>query len=456
MFPTDTIAAVATPIGEGGIAVIRVSGPESLAIVQRCFESSNGRMLNEIPTHSVLHGEIRQDGRCLDEVLATVFRAPRSYTCEDTVEIGCHGGMIVTRLVLEAVLASGARLAMPGEFTQRAFLNGRLDLAQAEAVNDLIHARSELAASAAAAQLRGSLSVRIEAIRDVLMHVLAHVEAHIDFPDEDIAPETGARLLERLDSGSAELDALLATAWEGRVLRQGLKLAIIGRPNAGKSSLLNRLLGFERAIVTPMAGTTRDTIEESANIRGIPIVLVDTAGLRESADTIELEGMRRSRLAAEDADLVIHVLDGGLPLEQADVTLLEEGVGSDRRLIVVNKMDLQRQLVLPGASVGNALWISCETGEGLDELKAQIEKVVWSGAVVGKRLDVAVNVRQQDALRRARLAVNEARLALAGELGLEVVALELRVATGAVGEVVGKTGTEDLLDQIFSTFCLGK
>src|ERR1700733_14892527 len=294
--PADTIAAIATPLGQGGIAMIRLSGPQSLAIADASFRPAGAFLKpSAAPTHTLHFGRIVRRGRVVDEVLVGVMRAPRTFTREDVVEITCHGGLLPAKLVLDTVLENGARLAAPGEFTRRAFLNGRIDLAQAEAVADLIHARTELAAAAAQEQLAGHLSRRIHLLRDDLMKILAHIEAHIDFPDEDIAPDTRVTLAERLQAALNFKDELLRTSNEGRLLRRGIRAAIIGRPNAGKSSLLNQLLGHDRAIVSPIAGTTRDTIEETANIRGLPVVFIDTAGLREARGEIKNEGIRPNR-----------------------------------------------------------------------------------------------------------------------------------------------------------------
>src|ERR1017187_273453 len=311
----DTITAIATPLGEGGLAVVRISGAEAFAVADKFFISSGKSSLkpSAAPSHTIHYGKIIRHGETVDEVLLSVLRAPRTFTREDTVEISCHGGLLPARLVLETLLENGARLATPGEFTRRAFLNGRLDLAQAEAVADLIHSRTELALAAAREQLAGKLSQRINLLRDDLMKILAHIEAHIDFPDEDIAPDTRERLIARLRAALGFMDELLRTAGEGQILRRGLRAAIIGRPNAGKSSLLNQLLGRDRAIVSPVPGTTRDTIEETANIRGIPVLFIDTAGLRETANELEKEGIRRSRESLAGAELILHVLDSSEP-----------------------------------------------------------------------------------------------------------------------------------------------
>ena len=319
------------------------------------------------------YGRIVHEGRVVDEVLLTVMRAPRTFTREDVVEIGCHGGMLVAKAVLDAVLARGARLAEPGEFTKRAFLNGRLDLAQAEAVADVIHARTELALVVANEQLAGKLSRRIGELRDGLMATLAHIEAHIDFPEEDIAPDTREALLNRLDQGLAFMDELLRTADEGRILRRGIRAAIVGRPNVGKSSLLNQLLGHERAIVSAVPGTTRDTIEETANIRGLPVVFIDTAGLREAGDAIEQEGIRRSHESVTRAELILHVLDGSEPLAEEDRRYLDQFAGK-KRILVRNKVDRPRRLELPAEITPQPVALCALSGEGVEALKDAIQK----------------------------------------------------------------------------------
>ena len=362
--------------------------------------------------------------------------------------------------VEDALLASGARLAEPGEFTRRAFLNGRIDLAQAEAVADLIHSRTELALAAANEQLAGKLSQRINQLRDDLMLTLAHVEAHIDFPDEDISPDTKEKLLQRLENGIVFMDELLSTANEGQILRRGIRAAIIGRPNAGKSSLLNQLLGRDRAIVSHIAGTTRDTIEETANIRSLPVIFIDTAGLREARDEIELEGIRRSRESLAQAEFVLHVLDASEPLTSADGNYLAEFAGK-KRILVRNKTDLPVKLELPPEfGIRNSEFrivnVSCVSGQGIEALKDAIKSLVWAGEIKAEMLQVAINSRHQDALNRARATARQAADALRADATLELVAMDLRIAANAVGEIVGKTTTEDLLDAIFSTFCIGK
>src|ERR1051325_8815998 len=344
----DTIAAIATPLGEGGLALIRISGEKALLVGDKSFVpvGMNSRKPSEATTHTIHYGKVVRAGKQVDEVLCAVMRAPRTYTREDVVEITCHGGILSAKAVLDTVLENGARLAEPGEFTKRAFLNGRLDLTQAEAVADLIHSRTELALAAANEQLAGKLSQRINQLRDDLMHTLAHIEAHIDFPEEDIAPDTRAQLEGRIERGIAFMDELLRTANEGQILRRGIRAAIIGRPNAGKSSLLNQLLGHNRAIVSPIPGTTRDTIEETANIRGLPVVFIDTAGLREAHDEIELEGIRRSRESLAKGEFVMKERGPPEPLTPADEKYLEAFAGK-KRILVRNKTDLPRKLESP-------------------------------------------------------------------------------------------------------------
>jgi len=456
MLLDDTIAAIATPLGEGGLAVIRVSGPNTFAIADTIFVpvgKSSGK-ISTSATHTIQYGHVVHGDRIVDEVLTAVMRAPRTFTREDVVEITCHGGVLTTKLVLDALLTAGARLAEPGEFTKRAFLNGRIDLAQAEAVADLIGARTELAVTAANEQLAGKLSQRINEVRDRMMRTLAHIEAHIDFPDEDISPDTHEQLLQRLRDAVSFMDELLRNANEGQVLRRGIRAAIVGRPNVGKSSLLNQLLGHDRAIVSAIPGTTRDTIEETANIRGIPVVFIDTAGLRDAANEIEIEGIKRSRASLERAELILQVLDNSEPLTEADESSLRELTGR-KRIIVRNKADLPKRLELPAIDAAQ-VDVSCTTGAGLEVLKDTIRSLVWSGEIHADMLQVMINSRHQDALRRARGATENTMHAFQDGQTLEIAAMELRIAVNAIGEIVGKTTTEDLLDSIFSQFCIGK
>ncbi len=453
----DTIAAIATALGEAALSVIRVSGPGALAVVDKCFSPVGCRVvrLSEAPSHTVHFGHIVKDGRNVDEVLAAVMKAPRTFTREDVVEIACHGGPVPAMAVLEAVLHNGARLAHPGEFTKRAFLNGRIDLAQAEAVMDLIQSRTRLAMVAATEQLAGKLSQKVESVRTSLMTALAHVEACIDFPEEDITLETSREVAGRLQSALESIHCLLSTAHEGRVLRRGVRAAIIGRPNAGKSSLLNQLLGLDRAIVSEIAGTTRDTIEETANILGIPVILIDTAGLRDAGDEIEREGMRRTRAALGSAELILHVVDASEELSDADVRYLD-AFSATKRILIRNKTDLPERLGGLPPSSAPVVNVSCSTGQGIYQLKLAIKELVWSGEIKADMLEVMINARHQEALSRAAKALEHALGSLMHDRGTELVADDLRLAVNAIGEITGKTTTEDLLDVIFNKFCIGK
>jgi tRNA modification GTPase len=457
VWPEETIVAISTPLGEGGLAVIRLSGPKALSVADAMFRpiGRSSCRPSDAPTHTVQYGQIIRQAQVLDEVLLTVLRAPRTFTREDMVEISCHGGVLPVRMVLDLALEQGAKLALPGEFTKRAFLNGRIDLTQAEAVADLIHARTELALAAANEQLAGKLAQRINQLRDQLLQTLAHLEAHLDFPDEDITPDTLEQMLGRLERAIAMMDELLRTAKEGRLLRRGLRAAIVGRPNVGKSSLLNQLLGQERAIVSPLPGTTRDTIEETANIRGLPVIFIDTAGLRDSADLLEQEGVRRSQKTLAQAELVLHVLDRSEALTAVDQQHLNELAGKPR-ITVGNKADLPAAWPWPPLQDVPAVEVSCRTGQGIEALKDAVRNQVWAGKIGNEMLEVMINSRHQAALQRARTALTTAGQSLRAGATLELVAVDLRIAVNAVGEIVGKTSTEDLLDSIFSQFCIGK
>jgi len=441
----DTIAAVSTPFGEGAIALIRVSGPVAISVAQAVFRGK--REPAQMASRHQYFGSIYDAEGKLDDVLLSIHRGPSSYTGEDVVEIACHGGLLVTRRILDLILKSGARSAEPGEFTQRAFLNGKMDLTQAEAVMDLISAQTDLAMRAAHEQLEGRLGKRIEAMREQLLGLLAHVEAYIDFPDEDIDPDTGEVLRKRIEAVQEELSALLATAARGRILREGVRTVIFGAPNVGKSSLLNVLLGYERAIVSATPGTTRDSIEEVINLRGIPLRLIDTAGIRDSSDEIEREGIERTLREVGRADLVLHVEDASRPRSRE--TVAEPG----KELLVLNKADLGEDAGWKGA---DAVRISCLRSEGLTQLEDAISAKIFGGGATHRDWSVAINARHQACLQTALKYAGAARTAFDEGLSPEFMAEELRAALDAVGEVVGRVDTEDLLGRIFSTFCIGK
>ena len=442
---TDTIAAIATPFGEGAIALLRLSGPRAVEMARAVFRGAK-----EFTPRFAHFGAIHDGGRKLDEVLLTHFPAPASYTGEDVVEIACHGGVLISRRILELLLKNGARSAEPGEFTQRAYLNGKMDLTQAEAVMDLIGAQTDLALRAATEQLEGKLGERMRELRDGVIEVLAHVEAYIDFPDEDIDPATGGALLAKIDAVRAGATALLATARPGKILREGVRAVIFGAPNVGKSSLLNLLLGYERAIVSARPGTTRDVIEETIDVRGIPLRLVDTAGVRESDDEIEREGMARTQRQVERADLVLHVVDAsaGISDFRFQISDLET-----RTLLVLNKSDLGEHADWRGVE---GVRISCVKSEGIAQLDEAIVAKITGGDTAQRDWSVAINARHEAALQTARRFADAAREAFTSGLSPEFVAEELRASLSAIGDILGRVDHEEVLGKIFSTFCIGK
>ena len=438
----ETIAALSTPPGEGAIALLRLSGPEAVGIAAKVFRGR--RAPGEMEPRRQYYGAVHEEAGKLDDVLLTVFPAPASYTGEPVVEIACHGGQLITRRLLELLLRQGARAAQPGEFTQRAFLHGKLDLTQAEAVMDLIAAQTELALRAAQEQLAGRLGERIRELREELLALLAHVEAFIDFPDEDIDPDSGAALQARFAGLRAGLQALLATAARGKWLREGVRTVIYGVPNVGKSSLLNLLLGYERAIVSAIPGTTRDTLEETISVRGVPVRLIDTAGMRASPDPLEAAGMERTREQLARAELVLEVHDASLPCPAERPA---------QGLLVLNKVDLGEHPTWAGVP---GVRFSCLAGRGVAELEAAIEQAVLGGEGARRDWTLAINARHRHCLAEALGYLEAGARALAEGLSAEFVAEELRAALGAVGDVVGRVGSEDVLGKIFSTFCIGK
>ncbi len=447
MIVSDTIAAISTPPGEGAIALVRVSGANSIQIADKIFRGK------EKPSRFASHvqhlGEIfSAEDQLIDQVVLSVHRAPASYTGEDLVEISCHGGMLVCAKVLEACLRAGARAARPGEFTERAFLNGKMDLTQAEAVIDLIRARTDLALRSATEQLEGRLGDQIRKIRDELIGLLAHINASIDFPEEGIAPDEGETLCARLDSVREQICALLATADQGRVLREGVRVVIYGATNAGKSSLLNRLLGYDRVIVSDTHGTTRDTIEETVNLEGVPVRLLDTAGLRASETELESKGIARTEKSLQLADLRLHIADRSAPKP----VHFNGQAGDSHEILVLNKSDLPEDSDWKNFA---ALRISCVTGEGLPELQKEILTRIRQQNLRPESL-VAINTRHRDCLRRALESCDLARAALSQGLSSEYVAVDLDKALHAVGEVIGVVDVEQILDSVFSQFCIGK
>jgi tRNA modification GTPase len=445
---SNTIAAISTPTGEGAIALIRISGENAIAVADKIFCGVE-KPSNFAPNVQHL-GEIFESDRLIDQVMISVHRSPASYTGEDLVEISCHGGMLVTARVLEICLRAGARAARPGEFTERAFLNGKMDLSQAEAVIDLIRAKTDLALRSATEQLEGRLGQDIRSIQAELIALIAHVEASIDFPEEGIAPDSEEKAAARLGSISEKISLLLATADQGRILREGVRVVIYGSTNAGKSSLLNRLLGYDRVIVSETHGTTRDTIEEVINLRGVPMRLLDTAGLRISADAVEREGVARTEKSLQSADLLLHIADRNGP-KPADFQV-RSGNGNGAEIVILNKSDLPEHCDWKGVE---ALRISCLTGEGLSELEKEILARITKENLRPESM-VAINARHRNCLRRALESCNRARQALRQGTAPEYVAVDLKDALRALGEVIGAVDVEQILDSVFSQFCIGK
>lgn len=443
-----TIAAIATAAAPAAVGLLRISGPQAIAIA----DAMTGGKASTAPERHAWLCIVRDErGEIIDETLLTVFHGPRSYTGEDVCEFAGHGGMLVMRSLLERALACGATLAGPGEFTQQAFLHGKLDLTQAEGVMDLISAQTHYALRAAHEQRQGRLGRQTEQARDQLLECIAHIEAYIDFPEEDISPEIGALLVRRLQEIADTLGKLLATADRGRILREGLRTVIYGAPNTGKSSLLNRLLGFERAIVSQTAGTTRDSIEESVNVGGMLLRLTDTAGMREQTfDLIEKEGMRRSQQLREQADLVLALFDAS---EEKPATLPQPSHPHQHVLVILNKIDCGEH---PSWKETSDLRISCRHGSGFDALEETLRSTLLSQSLDEGQSLVSINARHQDCLRRAQRSLETALQLLQHGEDLTLISIELREAMDALGEISGKIDSDDILGVIFSRFCIGK
>ena len=448
----DTIAAISTPLGEGAIAIVRLSGSDALSIAKKVFQ---GKDLDKVASHTINYGHIFDKDRLVDEVMLSVMKAPKTFTREDLVEINTHGGIAVTQEILQLLLRSGARLAEPGEFTKRAFLNGRIDLAQAESVMDLIRAKTDQAANIAVKQLDGSLSNLINNIRQEILESLAQVEVNIDYPEyDDVETMTSQMLLEKTAHFEQLLETLLATAKRGKILREGLRTAIIGRPNVGKSSLLNQLLREEKAIVTDIAGTTRDVITEFANIGGVPLELIDTAGIRETEDIVEKIGVERSQKALEEADLVLLVLDASSPLTPKDLELLELS-SSTNRIVLLNKTDLPEKIELEKLPK-DFIRISALKNENLDAVEKQIRALFFSGEIETKDATTLSNARHIGLVEQALDALKEANRGLAMGLPVDLIQVDVTRCWQLLGEITGEAAPDELITQLFSQFCLGK
>lgn len=450
----DTIAAISTPLGEGGISIIRLSGQESIDIVRKIFR---GKDLSKVPTHTINYGKIVDpvDGHVVDEVLVSVMRAPKTYTTEDVVEINCHGGLLVTKKVLELVLSHGARLAEPGEFTKRAFLNNRIDLAQAESVMDVIRAKTEEALHVAAGALDGRVSNLVRDLREDILTVIANIEVNIDYPEYDDAIEMSNEILKpRIIEVIDRIDHILQQAKTGRIIREGITTVIVGRPNVGKSSLLNKMMREDRAIVTDIAGTTRDIIEGHVNIGGVTLNLIDTAGIRDTEDVVEKIGVSRSKEALKKAELVLLVLNNNEPLTNDDRELLEMTKDKER-IIIVNKVDLETKLERDELPEGY-IETSMLKDDSIIRLEAKIKELFELGDIKSKDFTYVSNSRHIAKLRLAKRSLEEALEAIEMEMPIDIVEIDVKQAWLYLGEILGEEVGDTLLDELFSKFCLGK
>ncbi len=460
MFLDDTIAAISTPVGEGGIGIVRMSGKDSLSIIEKIFKSYKGKNVKDMKSYTMMYGFIIDPNtdEKIDEVIISYMKAPNTYTREDIVEINCHGGVVAVKRILSLVLKNGARLAEPGEFTKRAFLNGRIDLSQAEAVIDLIRAKTSESMHIALEQSQGKLSQRIKDIMNRLLGILAHIEASVDFPEDDIENVVSSKIINDSNEIIRELENLIKNAETGKILREGLNTSIVGKPNVGKSSLLNALLEEKRAIVTDIPGTTRDVIEEYINIRGIPVKIIDTAGIRETQDIVEKIGVEKSKEYIEKSDLIIFMIDSSRPLDDEDLEIIEL-IKNKKVIVVINKIDLPMELNLDiiksNFNEENIVFASINTEKGVEDIKQKIEDFVFSGEVKSKDIFVT-NVRHKDILFKAKESILKGIETIELGLPLDIASVEYKDAYLKLGEITGDTAAEDIIDRIFSDFCIGK
>lgn len=463
MYVDDTIVAISTVLGESAIGVLRVSGSEAISIVDKVFRGQ--KTLSDTPTYHARYGYIYENDTDsqIDEVICLVMRAPHSFTTEDTVEISCHGGVVSVRRILRTILDAGARLADPGEFTKRAFLNGRIDLAQAEAIIQIINAQTETGMEIAVQQLKGQLSKKINQLRQKLIRVLAHLEAALDFPEDEIQGFSTDEISKSLQKAISEIENLVKTSQSGKIFRQGIKTIIVGKPNVGKSSLLNTLLSEQRAIVTEIPGTTRDLIEEMIDLDGIPLRLIDTAGIRETEDKIENIGVERSKEFLSTADLVLLVLDISQDLTSEDWQIIQ--LAKNKKVIIVlNKLDLPAKIdenamvselkkLIPVHSIVRT---SVLFDEGLDELKNSIKELIFAGQIIPTDQTILINLRHQRALSDAQQSLRRAEESFHRQMPYDIVSIDLRAGLEFIGQITGETLADDMIDQIFAEFCLGK
>lgn len=456
----DTITSISTPMGEGAIGIVRLSGPQAVEIADILYKGKH--LLNDVPSHTINYGHIidPESKEVVEEVMVSVLRAPKTFTREDIIEINCHGGILTINRVLELTMTYGARMAEPGEFTKRAFLNGRIDLSQAEAVMDFIRSKTDRASKVAMNQIEGRLSDLIKKQRQSILEILAQVEVNIDYPEyDDVEDATTEFLLEQSKEIKQEINRLLDTGAQGKIMREGLSTVIVGKPNVGKSSMLNNLIQDNKAIVTEVAGTTRDVLEEYVNVRGVPLRLVDTAGIRETEDIVEKIGVERSRKALSQADLILFVLNNNEALTQEDYTLYEV-VKNEDVIVIVNKMDLEQNIDINEVKdmIGDTPLIqtSMLKQEGIDELEIQIRDLFFGGEVQNQDMTYVSNSRHISLLKQARQTIQDAIDAAESGLPMDMVQIDLTRTWEILGEIIGETASDELIDQLFSQFCLGK
>ncbi|HCY7269833.1 TPA: tRNA uridine-5-carboxymethylaminomethyl(34) synthesis GTPase MnmE [Staphylococcus aureus] len=456
----DTITSISTPMGEGAIGIVRLSGPQAVEIADKLYKGKH--LLNDVPSHTINYGHIidPESKEVIEEVMVSVLRAPKTFTREDIIEINCHGGILTINRVLELTMTYGARMAEPGEFTKRAFLNGRIDLSQAEAVMDFIRSKTDRASKVAMNQIEGRLSDLIKKQRQSILEILAQVEVNIDYPEyDDVEGATTEFLLEQSKEIKQEINRLLDTGAQGKIMREGLSTVIVGKPNVGKSSMLNNLIQDNKAIVTEVAGTTRDVLEEYVNVRGVPLRLVDTAGIRETEDIVEKIGVERSRKALSQADLILFVLNNNEALTQEDYTLYEV-VKNEDVIVIVNKMDLEQNIDINEVKdmIGDTPLIqtSMLKQEGIDELEIQIRDLFFGGEVQNQDMTYVSNSRHISLLKQARQTIQDAIDAAESGVPMDMVQIDLTRTWEILGEIIGETASDELIDQLFSQFCLGK
>ncbi|HDH5774418.1 TPA: tRNA uridine-5-carboxymethylaminomethyl(34) synthesis GTPase MnmE [Staphylococcus aureus] len=456
----DTITSISTPMGEGAIGIVRLSGPQAVEIADKLYKGKH--LLNDVPSHTINYGHIidPESKEVVEEVMVSVLRAPKTFTREDIIEINCHGGILTINRVLELTMTYGARMAEPGEFTKRAFLNGRIDLSQAEAVMDFIRSKTDRASKVAMNQIEGRLSDLIKKQRQSILEILAQVEVNIDYPEyDDVEDASTEFLLEQSKEIKQEINRLLDTGAQGKIMREGLSTVIVGKPNVGKSSMLNNLIQDNKAIVTEVAGTTRDVLEEYVNVRGVPLRLVDTAGIRETEDIVEKIGVERSRKALSQADLILFVLNNNEALTQEDYTLYEV-VKNEDVIVIVNKMDLEQNIDINEVKdmIGDTPLIqtSMLKQEGIDELEIQIRDLFFGGEVQNQDMTYVSNSRHISLLKQARQTIQDAIDAAESGVPMDMVQIDLTRTWEILGEIIGETASDELIDQLFSQFCLGK